>query len=66
MLSRPELHQQLLTEIKGYFENMANLTGTLWENEDINGSLNHGFASFIAKVLLDICGKKEGIYLQLD
>jgi alpha-L-rhamnosidase len=30
---------------------MARATGTLWENKDTRGSLNHGFASYLATAL---------------
>ena len=34
-----------------YFYKMARETGTLWEHDSIFGSLNHGFASYIAVLL---------------
>ena len=45
-----------ISDIKGYFARMADLTGTLWEDDDIDkakhgGSLNHGFASFAGVVI---------------
>lgn len=39
-------YEKLLEEIKLFFGKMADLTGTLWENNVISASLNHGFASF--------------------
>ena len=47
-------------EIKQYFLKMAKTTGTLWEHDDLmrakrDGSLNHGFASFIGVVLPLTC-----------
>ena len=48
-------YEMLLEEIKLFFGKMADLTGTLWENNSVCASLNHGFASFagvmIAKAL---------------
>lgn len=48
LLSNEGLHKQLLEESVGFFEYMADRTGTLWENKTDNASLNHGFASHIA------------------
>jgi len=39
-------YEMLLEEIKLFFGKMADLTGTLWENNAVCASLNHGFASF--------------------
>ncbi len=39
-------YEKLLEEIKLFFGKMADLTGTLWENNAVCASLNHGFASF--------------------
>lgn len=39
-------YEKLLEEIKLFFGKMADLTGTLWENNEICNSMNHGFASF--------------------
>jgi alpha-L-rhamnosidase len=44
-------YDQVVREIKGYFLKMAERTGTLWEHKDEHGSLNHGFASFVAVAL---------------
>lgn len=43
-----------LEEIIDYFFHMAELTGTLWEHKSIAASLNHGFPSYIADVLLKL------------
>ena len=40
--------EQCLRECRGFFEPMARLTGTLWENLSPEASLNHGFASSAA------------------
>ena len=52
MLSRAGRGDLLENEIRGYFLNMADTTGTLWENDTPHASCNHGFASYVA-VLLD-------------
>lgn len=54
LLYRAGRHEQMLTEIKGYFHYMAKKTGTLWENASDFASCNHGFASHVAVWLLGI------------
>lgn len=44
------MKEKVLDESVAYFSKMANLTGTLWENDSISGSLDHGFASYIAVI----------------
>ncbi len=39
--------EKLLDNIKGFFLKMAELTGTLWENDTPTASCNHGFASHV-------------------
>ncbi len=57
VLSRYGESQQVLTEVKNYFEDMAKRTGTLWEHNDTRASCNHGFASHVAHVLYrDVLG----------
>ena len=46
--------RQMLAEIEGYFGYMAARTGTLWEHKDMSASLNHGFASYVGGLLLEI------------
>ncbi len=46
--------EQLLKEIKMFFGHMADITGTLWEHKTMSNSLNHGFTSYISKLLLEI------------
>ena len=43
---------RLAKECIGYFYNMTQKTGTLWEHNDISASLNHGFASYVAVLLV--------------
>ena len=50
----------LLEDIKAFFGHMADITGTLWEHKAMTNSLNHGFASYIVVLLLEIInGEKE-------
>ena len=48
LLHRYGLQDTLYDNIKGYFEYMADRTGTLWEHVGTNASCNHGFASHVA------------------
>ena len=41
-------HKKLIENIRGFFTKMADLTGTLWENDATTASCNHGFASHVA------------------
>ncbi|MDD4101508.1 MAG: hypothetical protein PHU80_02605 [Kiritimatiellae bacterium] len=50
LLSRQHLAAQILKETKGYFLNMTDLTGTLWENDTPHASCSHGFASHVARM----------------
>jgi len=52
LLARAGLGQQILDETKGYFQYMADRTGTLWENDTTCASCNHGFASYAAVLLV--------------
>lgn len=62
ILLRMHCYEQALEDIYGYFGNMAQMTGTLWEYDDLEkakqgGSLNHGFASFAgAALFMALCG----------
>ncbi|MBN1294117.1 MAG: hypothetical protein JXB48_19935 [Candidatus Latescibacteria bacterium] len=57
LLSGEGLSEQVKSEIAGYFSGMAELTGTLWENNGTYASCNHGFASHTAHSLYrDIAG----------
>ena len=40
-------HEKLTQNIKGFFTKMADLTGTLWENDSTTASCDHGFASHV-------------------
>lgn len=57
LLSRQGLSSQILAETKGYFQKMADLTGTLWENDNTSASCCHGFASHVERLLYrDVLG----------
>lgn len=47
LLDRYGYRDALYDNIKGYFEYMADRTGTLWELVSDNASCNHGFASHV-------------------
>ena len=47
ILCRYGENEKLYENIRGYFLKMAELTGTLWENDNPNASCNHGFASHV-------------------
>jgi alpha-L-rhamnosidase len=60
-LGRMGRSSQVYGEMSGYFLQMAETTGTLWENADSadNGSCCHGFASHVAVFIIrDIVGLK--------
>ena len=57
LLSRQGLTAQIFGETKGYFLKMADLTGTLWENDTPTASCCHGFASHVERLLYrDVLG----------
>jgi alpha-L-rhamnosidase len=47
LLDRYGYKTELYDNIKGYFEYMADRTGTLWEHANTFASCNHGFASHV-------------------
>ena len=47
LLYQDKKYDELMENIRGYFENMARQTGTLWENDTPIASCNHGFASHV-------------------
>ena len=51
LLSRHGLAKQVLDEARGQFLKMADLTGTLWENDTPTASCDHGFASYVVALL---------------
>lgn len=57
ILMRSGGREKAAEEFVQFFSGMARLTGTLWENENISGSLNHGFASYAAPLIVEyLCG----------
>lgn len=57
ILSRYDRGEQILPESVEYLLYMADLTGTLWENDSVAASCNHGFASHIVHTLYrDVLG----------
>lgn len=42
----------VLSDVESFFGHMEKLTGTLWENRFIHGSLDHGFASYAAVAMM--------------
>lgn len=58
LLCKNGLFEKLEENVRGYFDYMATLTGTLWEHKDIKASCNHGFASHVL-VWLDKLGYIE-------
>ncbi|MCI5744705.1 MAG: hypothetical protein MR270_00240 [Erysipelotrichaceae bacterium] len=44
---------KFLSEAIEYYYNMAKITGTLWEHSSLTSSLNHGFGSYVAKLIVE-------------
>ncbi len=55
VLSQNGYRKQIIGEIKDYFDYMAKLTGTLWENDASHASCNHGFASHVVRFIFRDC-----------
>lgn len=53
VLRKNGLKNQVLSECVDYFYKMAETTNTLWEFNKVHASLNHGFASYVAKIICD-------------
>lgn len=53
VLSQNGRKQLLAEECIGYFYSMAERTGTLWEKDEPTASLDHGFASYAANLIVD-------------
>lgn len=45
-------NELVINDVESFFGNMERLTGTLWENRFIHGSLDHGFASYAAVAMM--------------
>lgn len=60
ILSAYGRQEQILSEMAEYFDYMARMTGTLWENDTPHASCNHGFASHVIRLIYrDVLGLKE-------
>ena len=55
VLSENGYRKQIINEIKEYFDYMAKLTGTLWENDSTGASCNHGFTSHVVRFIFRDC-----------
>ncbi len=55
VLSQNGCRGQIIGELKDYFDYMAKLTGTLWENDTTGASCNHGFASHVVRFIFRDC-----------
>jgi alpha-L-rhamnosidase len=61
VLSFNGFRKQIINEIKEYFDYMAKLTGTLWENDSTGASCNHGFASHVVRFIFRDCLGVDGV-----
>ncbi len=79
LLMRDKERSKIFDECIRLFLPMAERTGTLWENNDISASCNHGFASYAIKWLIyaltgydalaanaEDCGKGIGIDCEIE
>ncbi len=74
ILLRMKKYAKAVSDVRGYFKEMAKITGTLWEYNDIErGSLNHGFAAFAGIVICyglagisDINHKEKKIFMSRE
>ncbi len=62
MLARSDKRTQLRQECVDFFYGMAQKTGTLWENDNPCGSLDHGFASYAANLLVGYVSGFAGVH----
>ncbi len=62
MLAKSDRRTQLRQECVDFFYNMAKKTGTLWENDNPCGSLDHGFASYAANLLVGYVSGFAGVH----
>lgn len=51
-LLKIEEYDLVISDVENFFGHMEKLTGTLWENRFIHGSLDHGFASYAAVAMM--------------
>lgn len=57
-LLKIEEYELVLDDVENFFGNMERLTGTLWENRSVHGSLDHGFASYAAAAMMKALERK--------
>ena len=57
-LLKIEEYDLVLDDVENFFGNMERLTGTLWENRSVHGSLDHGFASYAAAAMMKALARK--------
>jgi len=57
LLLRDGRRAQVLDECRGFFAPMADHTGTLWEHLSMHASMNHGFASSAAWLIMEALKK---------
>ncbi|MBR3087041.1 MAG: hypothetical protein IKH04_11645 [Kiritimatiellae bacterium] len=57
LLLRDGRRAQVLEECRDFFAPMADLTGTLWEHLSMNASMDHGFASSAAWLIVEALKK---------
>ena len=57
-LLKLEEYDLVLDDVENFFGNMERLTGTLWENRSVHGSLDHGFASYAAAAMMKALARK--------
>ena len=61
VLAENGYRKQIINEIRDYFDYMAKLTGTLWENDRVGSSCNHGFASHVVRLIFRDCLGIDGV-----
>lgn len=54
-------YKKVLIDCEDYFTYMAEQTDTLWEYDTVKNSMNHGFASYSAKLIIESL-KHTGLY----
>ena len=59
LLTENHCGPRVLQECKSYFAPMAKRTGTLWEHGELCASLDHGFASYAANIVIAALTEKE-------
>ena len=60
-LARQGLGEKFLESAKGSYYKMASVTGTLWEHDRIRCSLNHGFGSYAANMIVLVVSGFVGV-----